>query len=164
MIDGGEDPKFIARRMVIFASEDIGNADPYALTLAVSVFHAVELIGLPEARINLAQGATYLASCPKSNASYEGIGAALSDVKKGGASAVPPLYLRNAPTDLMKEIGYGEGYRYPHNYPSMSTTFLNRWSQKPTTDPPARAEKSSSANGWRGCGKIAIATDCNGLG
>jgi putative ATPase len=117
MIDGGEDPKFIARRMVIFASEDIGNADPYALTLAVSVFHAVELIGLPEARINLAQGATYLASCPKSNASYEGIGAALSDVKKGGASAVPPLYLRNAPTDLMKEIGYGEGYRYPHNYP-----------------------------------------------
>ena len=117
MIDGGEDPKFIARRMVIFASEDIGNADPYALTLAVSVFHAVELIGLPEARINLAQGATYLASCPKSNASYEGIGAALSEVKKGGASAVPPLYLRNAPTDLMKEIGYGEGYRYPHNYP-----------------------------------------------
>ncbi|NTW53495.1 MAG: replication-associated recombination protein A [Chlorobaculum sp.] len=117
MIDGGEDPKFIARRMVIFASEDIGNADPYALTLAVSVFHAVELIGMPEARINLAQGATYLASCPKSNASYEGIGAALSEVKKGGASAVPPLYLRNAPTDLMKEIGYGEGYRYPHNYP-----------------------------------------------
>ena len=117
MIDGGEDPKFIARRMVIFASEDIGNADPYALTLAVSVFHAVELIGLPEARINLAQGATYLASCPKSNASYEGIGAALSEVKKGAANAVPPLYLRNAPTDLMKEIGYGEGYRYPHNYP-----------------------------------------------
>ena len=117
MIDGGEDPKFIARRMVIFASEDIGNADPYALTLAVSVFHSVELIGMPEARINLAQGATYLASCPKSNASYEGIGAALSEVKKGAANAVPPLYLRNAPTDLMKEIGYGEGYRYPHNYP-----------------------------------------------
>jgi putative ATPase len=117
MIDGGEDPKFIARRMVIFASEDIGNADPYALTLAVSVFHAVELIGLPEARINLAQGATYLASCPKSNASYVGIGEALAEVKKGGAAAVPPLYLRNAPTDLMKEIGYGEGYRYPHNYP-----------------------------------------------
>jgi len=117
MIDGGEDPKFIARRMVIFASEDIGNADPYALTLAVAVFHAVELIGLPEARINLAQGATYLASCPKSNASYEGIGEALSDVRKGGADAVPPLHLRNAPTDLMKEIGYGKGYRYPHSYP-----------------------------------------------
>lgn len=117
MIDGGEDPKFIARRMVIFASEDIGNADPYALTLAVSVFHAVELIGLPEARINLAQGATYLASCPKSNASYEGIGEALSEVKKGAANAVPPLYLRNAPTDLMKESGYGKGYRYPHSYP-----------------------------------------------
>jgi len=103
--------------MVIFASEDIGNADPYALTLAVSVFHAVELIGLPEARINLAQGATYLASCPKSNASYEGIGEALSDVKSAGASAVPPLHLRNAPTDLMKEIGYGKGYRYPHSFP-----------------------------------------------
>jgi putative ATPase len=117
MIDGGEDPKFIARRMVIFASEDIGNADPYALTLAVSVFHAVELIGLPEARINLAQGATYLASCPKSNASYEGIGEALSDVKSAGASAVPPLHLRNAPTKLMKEIGYGKGYRYPHSFP-----------------------------------------------
>jgi putative ATPase len=117
MIDGGEDPKFIARRMVIFASEDIGNADPYALTLAVSVFHAVELIGLPEARINLAQGATYLASCPKSNASYEGIGAALAAVRSAGADAVPPLYLRNAPTGLMKEIGYGEGYRYPHSYP-----------------------------------------------
>ncbi|AOS83977.1 AAA family ATPase [Chlorobaculum limnaeum] len=117
MIDGGEDPKFIARRMVIFASEDIGNADPYALTLAVAVFHAVELIGLPEARINLAQGATYLASCPKSNASYEGIGAALADVKSAGASAVPPLHLRNAPTDLMKEIGYGKGYRYPHSFP-----------------------------------------------
>jgi putative ATPase len=117
MIDDGEDPKFIARRMVIFASEDIGNADPYALTLSVAVFHAVELIGLPEARINLAQGATYLASCPKSNASYEGIGEALSDVKSAGASAVPPLHLRNAPTDLMKEIGYGKGYRYPHSFP-----------------------------------------------
>ncbi len=117
MIDGGEDPKFLARRMVIFASEDIGNADPYALTLAVAVFHAVELIGLPEARINLAQGATYLASCPKSNASYAGIGEALADVKSAGASAVPPLHLRNAPTELMKEIGYGKGYRYPHSYP-----------------------------------------------
>lgn len=117
MIDGGEDPKFIARRMVIFASEDIGNADPYALTLAVSVFHAVEMIGLPEARINLAQGATYLASCPKSNASYEGIGEALSDARNAGADAVPPLWLRNAPTTLMKEIGYGKGYRYPHSFP-----------------------------------------------
>ena len=116
MIEGGEDPKFIARRMVIFASEDIGNADPYALTLAISVFHAVEMIGLPEARINLAQGVTYLAGCPKSNASYQGLNEAAADVKAGGPFPIP-LYLRNAPTSFMKEIGYGQGYRYPHSYP-----------------------------------------------
>lgn len=116
MIEGGEDPKFIARRMVIFASEDVGNADPYAITLAMSVFHAVEVIGMPEARINLAQGATYLACCPKSNASYAALGEALAAVKAAGQLVVP-LYLRNAPTDFMKEIGYGDGYRYPHSYP-----------------------------------------------
>ena len=116
MIEGGEDPKFIARRMVIFASEDIGNADPYAITLAMSVFHAVEVIGMPEARINLAQGATYLASCPKSNASYAALNEASAAVKAAGPLTVP-LYLRNAPTSFMKEIGYGEGYRYPHSYP-----------------------------------------------
>ena len=116
MIEGGEDPKFIARRMVIFASEDIGNADPYAITLAMSVFHAVEVIGMPEARISLAQGATYLASCPKSNASYMALNEASAAVKASGPLSVP-LYLRNAPTSFMKEIGYGEGYRYPHSYP-----------------------------------------------
>ncbi|NTV02887.1 MAG: replication-associated recombination protein A [Chlorobiaceae bacterium] len=116
MIEGGEDPKFIARRMVIFASEDIGNADPYAITLAMSVFHAVEVIGIPEARINLAQGATYLASCPKSNASYAALNEASAAVKSAGSLTVP-LHLRNAPTSFMKEIGYGEGYRYPHSYP-----------------------------------------------
>jgi putative ATPase len=116
MIEGGEDPKFIARRMLIFASEDIGNADPYAITLAVSVFHAVEVIGMPEARINLAQGVTYLASCPKSNASYAALNEAAAAVKTAGELTVP-LYLRNAPTTFMKEIGYGEGYRYPHSFP-----------------------------------------------
>ncbi len=116
MLEGGEDPKFIARRMVIFASEDIGNADPYAITLAMSVFHAVEVIGMPEARINLAQGATYLAGCPKSNASYAALSEASAVVKAAGQLSVP-LYLRNAPTKFMKEIGYGEGYRYPHSYP-----------------------------------------------
>ncbi|NTU58823.1 MAG: replication-associated recombination protein A [Chlorobiaceae bacterium] len=116
MIEGGEDPKFIARRMVIFASEDVGNADPYALTLAVSVFHAVEMIGLPEARINIAQGVTYLAGCPKSNASYQALNEASADVRAGGPVSIP-LYLRNAPTSFMKEIGYGQGYRYPHSYP-----------------------------------------------
>jgi putative ATPase len=116
MIQGGEDPKFIARRMVIFASEDIGNADPYALTLAISVFHAVELIGLPEARINLAQGVTYLASAPKSNASYQGLNEAMGDA--GNLQHLPvPLHLRNAPTKLMKNEGYGAGYKYPHSFP-----------------------------------------------
>ena len=116
MLEGGEDPKFIARRMVIFASEDIGNADPYAITLAVSVFHAVEMIGLPEARINLAQGVTYLAGCPKSNASYR----AINDAQRFAGThqdAPVPMHLRNAPTKLMKDSGYGEGYKYPHDYP-----------------------------------------------
>lgn len=115
MIDAGEDPKFIARRMVIFASEDIGNADPFALTLSISVFQAVEMIGLPEARINLSQGVTYLASCPKSNASYIAINNALADISKGADISVP-LHLRNAPTKLMKAEGYGAGYKYPHDF------------------------------------------------
>ena len=116
MLEGGEDPKFIARRMVIFASEDIGNADPYAITLAVSVFQAVAMIGLPEARINLAHGVTYLASAPKSNASYKGINEAMSEARSMQQLRVP-LHLRNAPTKLMKAEGYGEGYQYPHGYP-----------------------------------------------
>jgi putative ATPase len=116
MLQGGEDPGFIARRMVIFASEDIGNADPYALTLALSVFHAVEVIGLPEARINLAQGVTYLASAPKSNASYQALGDAAGDAASFQNLPVP-FHLRNAPTKLMKKEGYGKGYKYPHQYP-----------------------------------------------
>ena len=116
MIQGGEDPKFIARRMVIFASEDIGNADPYAITLAISVFQAVAMIGMPEARINLAQGVTYLASAPKSNASYQGINEAMSDAT-AMQDLIVPLHLRNAPTKLMKAEGYGAGYHYPHSYP-----------------------------------------------
>ncbi|MDR0927406.1 MAG: replication-associated recombination protein A [Ignavibacteria bacterium] len=115
MLDAGEDPKFIARRMVIFASEDIGNADPFALSLAISVFNAVQLIGMPECRINLAQGVTYLASCAKSNASYMALEAAMADIR-GGSSLFVPLHLRNAPTKLMKEEGYGSEYKYPHNF------------------------------------------------
>jgi putative ATPase len=115
MLDAGEDPKFIARRMVIFAGEDIGNAEPGALTLAVSVFRAVEIIGMPECRINLAQGTTYLASCPKSNASYQGLEKTTAAVKSGISLSVP-LHFRNAPTKLMKEEGYGKNYKYPHNY------------------------------------------------
>ncbi|MBN2571292.1 MAG: replication-associated recombination protein A [Ignavibacteriales bacterium] len=114
MLEGGEDPLFIARRMIILASEDIGNASQNALVLAVATFNAVEKIGVPEARIPLAQCATYLASCPKSNASYIGISKALGDVKDKPLYNVP-LHLRNAPTKLMAELGYGKDYKYPHD-------------------------------------------------
>jgi putative ATPase len=115
MLEGGEDPKFIARRMIVLASEDIGNADPYALTLATSCFTAVDYIGMPEARIVLSQAATYLASCPKSNASYRAVEDALEDARTRPDEPVP-LHLRNAPTGLMKELGYGKEYRYSHDF------------------------------------------------
>ncbi|MGH7207053.1 MAG: replication-associated recombination protein A [Nitrospiraceae bacterium] len=117
MLEGGEDPKFIARRMVIFASEDIGNADPLALIVATAVFQAVEFVGLPEAQINLAQGTAYLASRPKDNASYVGLLEALQDARTFGNLEVP-LHLRNAVTSLMWNLGYGQGYRYVHDDPS----------------------------------------------
>lgn len=115
MIESGEDPKFIARRMVIFASEDIGNADPQAIQVALAVAQAVEFVGLPEAQINLAQGVTYLATAPKSNASYVALLKAKDDAKKGSFGV--PLHLRNAVTSLMKKIGYGKGYQYAHDVP-----------------------------------------------
>jgi putative ATPase len=115
MLEGGEDPKFIARRMIVLASEDIGNADPYAITLATSCFTAVDYIGMPEARIVLAQTATYLASCPKSNASYRAVEDALEDARNLPDEQVP-LHLRNAPTGLMKDLGYGKEYRYSHDF------------------------------------------------
>ena len=115
MIEGGEDVKFIARRMVIFASEDIGNANPTALVLANSAFEAVNKIGYPEARIILAQAATYLASSHKSNASYMAIEEAIDKVRSEGDLPVP-LHIRNAPTGLMKRMGYGKDYKYAHSY------------------------------------------------
>lgn len=115
MIDGGEDVKFIARRMLIFASEDIGNANPTALVLANNCFQAVNVIGYPESRIILSQCATYLASSVKSNASYKAINEAQALVNKHGDLPVP-LAVRNAPTKLMKEMEYGKGYQYAHNY------------------------------------------------
>jgi putative ATPase len=115
MLAGGEDVKFIARRLVILASEDIGNANPNALLLATSCFQAVNMIGHPEGRIILSQCATYLASSPKSNASYMAIGAAQSVVSQTGDLPVP-LHIRNAPTKLMKQQGYGKGYEYSHSY------------------------------------------------
>lgn len=120
MLEGGENPRFIARRMVIFASEDIGNADPLALVMANAVAQAVEFVGLPEAQINLAHGTTYLASRPKDNASYVGLLEALKDAKEFGNLGVP-LHLRNAVTSLLRDLGYGKGYRYVHNEPSAST-------------------------------------------
>jgi putative ATPase len=113
MIEAGEDPMFIARRLVILASEDIGNADPRGLQLAVAAQQAVHLIGMPEGRIILAQATTYLAGAPKSNASYTGIDAALAEVRKSGSLPVP-LHIRNAPTKLMKDLGYHKGYQYAH--------------------------------------------------
>jgi len=114
MIEAGEDPVFIARRIVILASEDIGNADPHGLPLAMAAAQTVQLVGMPEGRIPLAQATTYLASAPKSNASYVGINKALDDVRRGSVPEVP-MHLRNAPTGLMKDEGYGAGYRYAHN-------------------------------------------------
>jgi putative ATPase len=115
MLEGGEDPLFIARRLIVLASEDIGNASPNAIVLAEAAFSAVDKIGMPEARIILAQCATYLASAPKSNASYMGIKKAEQEVKSKQIYPVP-LHLRNAPTNLMKELGYAENYKYPHDF------------------------------------------------
>lgn len=114
LIEGGEDPMFIARRLLISSSEDIGNANPTALTLATSAMQAVQMIGMPEARIVLSQLTTYLASSPKSNRSYEAIGNALSTVKKTGSLPVPD-HLKNAPTEFMKAQGNSKGYIYPHH-------------------------------------------------
>jgi len=116
MLEAGGDPEFIARRMIIFASEDIGNANPTALVVAVAAAQALQFVGLPEAQLNLAQAATYLAKAPKSNASYLALLRAQEDVKKYGNLPVP-LHLRNAPTKLMKDLGYGKNYQYPHNFP-----------------------------------------------
>ncbi len=116
MIEGGEDIKFIARRLVILASEDIGNANPTALVIATNAFQAVSMIGYPEGRIVLSQAVTYLAASPKSNAAYMAINQAQSLVRKTGDLSVP-LAVRNAPTKLMKEEGYGKGYKYSHDFP-----------------------------------------------
>ncbi len=116
MIEGGEDPKFIARRLVISASEDIGLANPNAMLLANTCFDVVNKIGWPEARIPLAETTVYLATCKKDNSAYLAIDAALAKVRETGNLPVP-LHLRNAPTSLMKELGYADGYKYPHDFP-----------------------------------------------
>ena len=120
MIEGGEDPQFIARRVVISAAEDIGLANPNALLLANAAFDAVMKIGWPEGRIPLAEAVVYLATSPKSNSAYLGINSAIEEVKRSGNQPVP-LHLRNAPTKLMEQLGYHDGYKYPHDYPNHYT-------------------------------------------
>lgn len=121
MIEGGEDPQFVARRVVISASEDIGLANPNALLLANAAFDTVMKIGWPEARIALAEAVVYLATSPKSNSAYLGINAAIARVRETGNLPVP-LHIRNAPTQLMAELGYHDGYKYPHDYPGHFTS------------------------------------------
>jgi putative ATPase len=125
MLEAGEDPLYIVRRMIRFASEDIGNADPQALQIAVSAMQAIHFIGMPEANLALAQAAVYLATAPKSNAIYAAYTKVQQDLQALPAQPVP-LHLRNAPTALMKELGYGQGYRYPHHYPGhhVEATYL----------------------------------------
>ncbi len=113
MLAGGEDPQFIARRMIVFASEDVGNADPQALQVAIAASRAVEFVGLPECRINLSQAAAYLALAPKSNAAYKAVDAAMDDVRREG-NQPPPPHLRDASYRGAKELGHGIGYKYPH--------------------------------------------------
>lgn len=120
MLEGGEDPLYIARRMVRAASEDVGNADPQALVLAIAVQQTVHFVGMPEAGVALAQLVTYLAAAPKSNAAYAGYSEAVTEVRQGDNPPVP-LHIRNAPTPLMKDLGYGRGYKYAHDYEDQTT-------------------------------------------
>ncbi len=155
ILEGGEDPLFIARRMIILASEDIGNASPNGLVLAEAAFSAVEKIGMPEGRIILAQCATYLASCPKSNASYMAVDSALSDVREKPLYSVP-LHLRNAPTKLMKELNYGKNYQYPHDFPGhfieeqyLPDEIKNKQYYKPTDNGQEKRLKDYLKSFWK---------------
>jgi putative ATPase len=142
MIEGGEDPAFIARRLVISASEDIGLANPNALLLANAAFDAVQKIGWPEGRIPLAEATVYLATSPKSNSAYNAINKALQYVRQTGNQPVP-LHLRNAPTQLMSELGYSDGYKYPHDYPGhyIAQQYLPDASKNETFFFPAETDK-----------------------
>lgn len=155
MIEGGEDPKFIARRLLILASEDIGNANPNALLMATTTFQAVEMIGFPESRIILSQCATYLASSVKSNASYMAINNAQRLVSQTGDLPVP-LHIRNAPTGLMKKMDYGKGYQYAHDYPGnfVEQEFLpDKIAGKKLYDPGNNASEARLRDYLRHCWK-----------
>ena len=145
MLEAGDDPLFVARRMVIFAAEDVGLADPQALAMAVAAKDAVEFVGLPEGKIPLAEAAVYLATAPKSNSTYAAMLAAGEDVRTRGPLPVP-LHLRNAPTRLMRELGYGKGYQYAHAQPDQAV----RHSASPTNSP--GGETGTSRHNWM-CGR-----------
>ena len=154
MIEGGEDVKFIARRLLILASEDIGNANPTALVIANNCFQAVNVIGFPEARITLSQAVIYLACSAKSNASYMAINEAQDEVRKSGNLSVP-LHLRNAPSKLMKELGYGKDYIYSHNEPSDKQEFLpekisGKILYNPSNNSKENAFREGLKNLWKG--------------
>ena len=154
MIEGGEDVKFIARRLLILASEDIGNANPTALVIANNCFQAVNVIGFPEARITLSQAVIYLACSSKSNASYMAINEAQDEVRKSGNLTVP-LHLRNAPSKLMKELGYGKDYIYSHNKPTDKQEFLpeeisGKMIYNPSNNSKENAFREGLKNLWKG--------------
>lgn len=154
MIEGGEDVKFIARRLIILASEDIGNANPTALVIANNCFQAINVIGFPEARITLSQAVIYLACSPKSNASYMAINQAQEEVQKSGNLSVP-LHLRNAPSKLMKELGYGKDYLYSHDKPNDTQEFLpdeisGITFYKPLNNAKEKAYREGLKNLWKG--------------
>ncbi len=160
MLEAGEDPLFIARRMIIFAAEDVGNADPQALGIAVAARDAFHFVGLPEGRIPLAQAVVYLATAPKSNAAYAAMLAAAADVAQHGALPVP-LHLRNAPTALMKDLGYGRGYQYAHDqgeqavdHPHLPEALQGRCYYEPTRNgaEAAIAERAAERSRRRGGG------------
>ena len=154
MVEGGEDVKFIARRLLILASEDIGNANPTALVIANNCFQAVNVIGFPEASITLSQAVIYLACSPKSNASYMAINEAQDEVRKSGNLTVP-LHLRNAPSKLMKELGYGKDYIYTHNKPTDKQEFLpeeisGKMIYNPSNNSKENAFREGLKNLWKG--------------
>ncbi len=154
MIEGGEDVKFIARRLIILAAEDIGNANPTALVMANNCFQSVNVIGFPESRIILSQIVIYLACSPKSNSAYMAINNAQEEVKKSGGLSVP-LHLRNAPTKLMKELNYGKDYQYSHNSPNDAQEFLpdelsGTPFYKPSNNSKEKAYKEGLQNLWKG--------------
>ena len=154
MIEGGEDVKFIARRLIILASEDIGNANPTALVIANNCFQAINVIGFPEARITLSQAVIYLACSPKSNASYMAINQAQEEVQKSGNLSVP-LHLRNAPSKLMKELGYREDYLYSHDKPNDTQEFLpdnisGTSFYKPLNNAKEKTYREGLKNLWKG--------------